>query len=222
MNVRHTVLTCAGAFAVTACSESSAGPGPLPSCGAHATQLSLAVAAYTSINPATDSGCVTFAANTSADTAEYLVLPWSAGGTLGGSAPFTLQSATPLTATPFASAATFSPLPTGRPATARGPIAVAFDLSLRELARSGRYAGPAAAARVPSEVPQPAPAAPPVVGDKRSFKVCSKLDCSTFDTVGGVVKTVGAHIAIYVDTLAPSPQLSQTALDSIAAVFDAR
>ena len=60
------------------------------------------------------------------------------------------------------------------------------------------------------------------LGDKRTFKVCSKSDCTTLDTVGAVVKTVGAHIAIYVDTLAPSPQLSQTALDSIAAVFDAR
>ena len=222
MKVRHTVLTCAGVLALVGCAESSAGPGPLPSCGAGGTQLSLAVAAYTSINPATDSGCVTFAANTSADTAEYLVLPWSTGGTLGGSALFRLQSATPLAAAPFASAATFSPLPTGRPATARGPVAVAFDLSLRELARSRRYGGPATSARVPGEVPQPAPAAPPVVGDKRTFKVCSKSDCTTLDTVGAVVKTVGAHIAIYVDTLAPSPQLSQTALDSIAAVFDAR
>src|SRR3989442_2562371 len=97
MNVRHTVLTCAGVFALTAaCSESSAGPPPLPSCGARGTQLSLAVAAYTSLNPATDSGCVTFAANTAADTAEYLVLPWSGGGTPGSSAPFALQSTAPV------------------------------------------------------------------------------------------------------------------------------
>src|SRR5213594_3680381 len=107
MNVRHTILTCAGVLAFTSCADSSAGPSPLPSCGAHGTQVSLAVAGYSSIDPATDSGCVTFAANTAADTAEYLVLPWSAGGTLGGSAAFTLQSATPLTATPFASTATF-------------------------------------------------------------------------------------------------------------------
>ena len=86
MNVRRTVLTCAGVFAVTACSGSSAGPGPLPSCGAHGTQLSLAVGGYSSIDPATDSGCVTFAANMAADTAEYLVLPWSTGGTPATSA----------------------------------------------------------------------------------------------------------------------------------------
>src|SRR6266550_9138632 len=71
-------------------------PGTLPSCGTQGTQLTLAVAAFTSIDPATDSGCVTFAANTSPDTVEYLVLPWSAGGNTGSSAPFALESATPL------------------------------------------------------------------------------------------------------------------------------
>jgi len=215
------VATGGLSLALAACPGSSVGPG-LPSCGAAGTQLTLAVGQYTSIDPASDSGCVTFAANTAADTAEYVVLPWSTGGTLGLSTPFRLQSATPVPSAPFGSAATFSPLPTRRPETARGPIAVAFDLSLRELAQSRGYAGPAAAARVPGVVPQAVPAAPPVVGDKRTFKVCSKFDCSTFDAVGAVVKTVGAHIAIYVDTLAPSPQLSQVALDSLATVFDAR
>jgi hypothetical protein len=70
--------------------------------------------------------------------------------------------------------------------------------------------------------PRPSAAAPPTVGDHRTFKVCSNLTCSGFDSVGAVAKTVGAHIAIYVDTLAPSPGMSQVALDSLAAVFDAR
>ena len=81
----------------TACSESSAGPPPLPSCGAHGTQLALAVGAYTSIDPATDSGCVTFAANTAPDTAEYLVLPWSGGGATGSTASFVLMAAETVT-----------------------------------------------------------------------------------------------------------------------------
>src|SRR5256885_16754510 len=89
--------TIFGSLALTAACNNSAGPGGLPSCGAHGTQLSLAVAAaYTSIDPAIDSGCVTFPANTAVDTAEYLVLPWSGGGTPGSSTQFTLQSATPL------------------------------------------------------------------------------------------------------------------------------
>src|SRR6266571_6853143 len=113
MKVRHTVLICAGVVALASCSDSSAGPGNLPSCGAHGTQLTLAVGADTSIDPASDSGCVTFAANTAADTAEYLVLPWSTGGTPATSAPFTLQSATPLAA---ALAADFVSLGSSSPA----------------------------------------------------------------------------------------------------------
>src|SRR5467141_4462208 len=90
------VLTSVGGLVLTvACSGDSAGPSPLPSCGAHGTQLTLAVGAYSSIDPASDSGCITFAANTGADSAEYLVLPWSTGGTPKTSVPFMLQSAAP-------------------------------------------------------------------------------------------------------------------------------
>src|SRR5258706_15950911 len=82
LNTQVSLLAAFAGLALTiACGSEWAGPGPLPSCGAHGTQLSLAVAQYTSINPASDSGCVTFAANASPDTAEYLVLPWSTGGT---------------------------------------------------------------------------------------------------------------------------------------------
>lgn len=50
--------------------------------------------AYTAIDPATDSGCVSFPANTSTSaSAEYLVIAQSAGGVPGDSALFELQSA---------------------------------------------------------------------------------------------------------------------------------
>src|SRR5262245_23146768 len=223
MNVRHFVLTCAGVYAFAACSDGSAGPNQLPSCGGRGTPLSLTVGQYASNNPATDSGCVAFAANSSSDTVEYLVLPWSAGGVLGATAPFALESATPAAAAaPFAAAA-YSPLPSRRPATARGPVANAFDHYLRDLARTRRYP---VGARAPSasEMLTPAsPASPPLVGDKRTFKVCSNTTCSPpLTNVGAVARTVGAHIAIYVDTLAPSPGVSQASLDSLAVVFDNR
>ncbi len=210
MNVRHTLLTCAGVLAFTGCSESSAGPSHLPSCGAHGTQLSLAVGAYTSINPASDSGCVTFAANTSPDTAEYLVLPWSGGGTPGSSAPFTLQSAAPAASI---SLSRLAPAPAGT----RGATPLAFDHFLRELARSRRYP------QADRSVPRPSPAAgPPTVGSARSFKVCANPSCSTTVNVGAVARAVGVHIAIYIDTLAPSPGLSASDLDSLKNVFDTR
>lgn len=217
MNVRSAALLYAGVFALTACAESSAGPSPLPSCGAHGTHLSLAVGAYTSLNPTNDSGCVTFAANTSPDTAEYLVLPWSGGGTPGSSAPFTLQSAAP------AASISLSRLAPALAGT-RGATPLAFDHFLRELARSRRY--PQADRSAPvgnAAVPRPSPAAGPgTVGSARSFKVCANSSCSTTVNVGAVARAVGVHIAIYIDTLAPSPGLSASDLDSLKNVFDTR
>src|SRR5436309_11212751 len=153
MKVRHTVLICAGAVTLASCSSDSAGPSPLPSCGAHGTPLSLAVGAYTSIDPASDSGCVTFAANTAADTAEYLVLPWSTGGTPGASAPFMLQAAAPVPSISMSRAFT----PSGP--RSRGATAAAFDHFLRDLA-TNRRSPPAdrAAPAVSAGGPQPSPA----------------------------------------------------------------
>lgn len=215
MNVRRFVLTCAGASVLAGCSDASAGPG-LPSCGGPGTQLTLAVAQYSSVNPATGSGCVTFAANASADTAEYLVLPWSVGG-LQQSAAFTLQSASP-SATLMAAARMFR-----LAAARRGATPVAFDQFLRELGRSRRYPmfGPAPAAAAPAS-PRAAAAGPPSVGAKRSFKVCSNMSCTTLSNVGAVARSVGQHIAIYIDTLAPAPGLPQSDLDSLRDVFDTR
>ena len=212
------VLASVGGLVLTvACSSDSAGPSPLPSCGAHGTQLSLAVGAYTSIDPASDSGCVTFAANSGVDTAEYLVLPWSAGGTPQSSAPFRLQSAAPLPS--IAMSRAFTP----RAASNRGATALAFDHFLRGLGRNRRYpvadrSAPVAAAAMPRS-----PAGPPTVGSARTFKVCANMNCTPpLTNVGAVARAVGAHIAIYIDTLAPSPGLSAGDLDSLKNVFDSR
>jgi hypothetical protein len=222
MNLRHVVLMCAGVYLLAACSDSAGPINHLVSCGANATQLSLSVGQYALTNSVTDSGCVSFPANTSSDSAEYVVLPWSAGGTLGATAPFALQSATPVVAAAPFNTAPYSLMPQRRPAAARGPIANAFDHYLRELARTRAYAIPPRVEKSsPAAAPQAA-AAPPTVGDKRTFRVCSNMTCATFDTVGAVARTVGAHIAIYVDTLAPSPGVRQATLDSIASVFDSR
>src|SRR6266516_1455611 len=215
MKVRY-VLFCAGVLTLAnACTSDSSGPGTLPSCGTQGTQLTLAVAAYASIDPATDSGCVTFAANTSPDTTEYLVLPWSAGGNPGSSAPFALESATPL-------ASITAPLFALR-AGNRGATPTAFDRFLRHLARTRDYTRLArAAALAGSAGLQPSPttsASPPTLGSGRSFKVCSNFTCSAFDNVGAVVRAVGTHIAIYVDTLAPAG-LDSASLASLKQEFD--
>jgi len=203
------------ALAVACSSGDAVGPR-LASCGAHGTQLTLAVGAYSSIDPASDSGCVTFAANTAADTAEYLVLPWSTGGTPGASAPYMLQAATPVPS--IALSRMFAPAS----ANNRGATAVAFDHFLRELASTRRYPQANRAAPVAAAVPRPSPAGPPTVGTARTFKVCANTSCSTLNNVRAVARAVGAHIAIYIDTLAPAPGLSASDLDSLKSVFDSR
>src|SRR5438445_389140 len=77
---------------VVACSGGRpAGPDPLASCGDRATQITLAVGQYVSVDPASDSGCVTFPANAAADSAEYLVVPQSVAGASGRTATFQLR-----------------------------------------------------------------------------------------------------------------------------------
>ena len=53
------------------------------------------------------------------------------------------------------------------------------------------------------------------MGTLRSFVVCAKLDCSQFKTVGARAQAVGAHVAIYVDTLAPAPGLDSADIDTL-------
>src|SRR5947208_769409 len=72
-------------LATAACSGDNTGPSAPTCSSALASQLTLAVGAYASIDPATDGGCVAFPANASAvDSAEYLLVPQSAAPTFGG------------------------------------------------------------------------------------------------------------------------------------------
>src|SRR5205085_6267808 len=95
---------------------------------------------------------------------------------------------------------------------------------LRELGRTRQYPlGPALAAARTTTPQRTLAAGPPSVGDVRTFKVCSTAtNCTPLVNVGAVAQSVGAHIAIYVDTLAPTPGLPQSDLDSLRDVFDTR
>src|SRR5207249_4114526 len=92
-------------LAATAGCGSDAGPATPACSSALATQVVLAVGAYTSIDPASDAGCVTVAANASAvDSAEYLLVPQSASGSPGASSPFRLQAVSLQPTAPYAMA----------------------------------------------------------------------------------------------------------------------
>jgi hypothetical protein len=60
------------------------------------------------------------------------------------------------------------------------------------------------------------------VGSLRTFRVCATLTCSSFKTVAARVQSLGTHIAVYVDTLAPTNGLTPADLDTLGALFDGR
>jgi hypothetical protein len=200
-------------IATAACSgDHPAGP-VAPTCSsALASQLTLAVGAYVSIDPATNGGCVTFPANASVDSDEYVLVPQSAAGTFNQSSPFQLRTAT-LAATAMPAA------PRGTAGSSRA-TAVQFDGMLRALGRA-RSSAAAAALRAARAAGALRPlATPPVVGSVRGFAVCSALDCTTFKNVGARARIVGQHVAIYVDTLAPGGGLDSAHMDTLKQVFD--
>lgn len=219
MNRRTEVTLMMWSLAAAAACHGDRAAGPAtPTCSsALASPLVLAIGAYTSLDPASDGGCVTIAANSSTlDSAEYLIVPQSAAGTFGQSSPFELRAAT-LAAVAMPAAQWAGPVSSPR------DVAVQFDGMLRRLGRT-RVAG--AAARPPvgpvRATVTPQLAAPPAPGTLRTFAVCSSLDCSRFTAVTARAKTVGQHIAIYVDTLAPAGGLDSADIDTLAQVFDSR
>src|SRR3989440_1420515 len=148
-------LLLLGTAAAAACTSDSAAGPPAPPCNAAlATDLALAVGAYTAIDPAADSGCVSFPANASSDSAEYVVVAQSAGGVPGDTAPFALQSASLVAGAAPVTARRAGLL--GR----RGAIAARFDGMLHERERFPRAIPRTSAGRPPPPGPRGAARAP--------------------------------------------------------------
>jgi hypothetical protein len=204
---------CAAALLASGCAThdnaTSTGPGPLPACAAAASTVTLAPGAYARYDIATDSGCAVFPSNASGtDSAEYLVVVQAAGGAPGDSAHYQVEAGV---AGPVAAAAA----PPSRPS-----VATAFDRFRH--AREARLArGAAAFAPLPRR-PGAAAVTPPTAGSLRSFSVCSDVTCSTYTTVWARALSVGAHVALYEDTLAPPNGLSAADIDSLSTIFDQR
>jgi hypothetical protein len=212
---------CLGLLLAAACSGDHVTTPIVAACAAGVgSPISLAVGAYTTVDPATDSGCVRFAANASTiDSTEYLVVAQSAAGTPGQTSPFRLQGG--------AAAATTAALVAAGAPVGRSQVAIDFDRHLRWMARSRAYPvlaanrAPTTAAGRQSVALAPDTTAP-LVGNRRVFKVCGNLSCSTIKNVIARARVVGAHIAVYVDSLAPAPGIDSVSLDSLKQVFDTR
>jgi hypothetical protein len=209
MTVR-TWLRAGAALVIAACSDGGTGPSGSSCAPGQGTPVALGVGGYTSIDPAAGAGCVEFPANPSAtDSAEYLLVPQSAASVSGQSSPFVLQGDTQSHATG-----------TRVSVVGASSISSRFDAMLRDLARTRAYAIPPNATS--PAIQSTALTGPPVVGSLRSFKLCATISCATFKTVAARAQTVGAHVAIYVDTLAPAGGLNSADLDTLAQVFDGR
>lgn len=197
------------------CAEETAPAAPVARCALSvATAITLAAGADTAIDPGTDSGCVSFPANGSAsNNVEYLVVAQAAGGLPGDSVAFALRSASLVAGAPPIARMV-------RAARARpGLAAVRFDRMLHEQERIRRLTA-ARPIRAPALNGAVATITPPTVGTLRTFTVCANSDCSLYQPVTARARSVGLHVAVYVDTLAPANGLDSAQVDSLRQVFD--
>ncbi len=212
MRTRSVALVTALAATAACSSTSPLSLDAVRSCGTQAVRAPHLIGTYASLDPALSGGCVVFDSNDVGDTAEYLVVAQSLGGVPGASADFGLAAATP--------GALGAPTTSAAPVA---PVAVRFDAYLRQLGRRIAEQGgtPPGATQIIG-APPITTAAPPVVGDLRTFKVCGDVNCGGFKTVTARVRAVGQHVAIYVDTAAPAPGLGTADVDSLLAELDQR
>src|SRR3989442_13535240 len=153
----------------------------------------------------------------SASATEYLLVPQAASGTPNDTQSFKLQGST------LGPSAIATLLTTPETTAALTP-AERFNLFLRQAERNRIYPAPP---QQPGAAIQPSVQAldtltPADSGTTRAFKVCGDLNCKTLPIVRATLMKLGQHIAIYVDSAAPQPGLSQSDLDALRAVFDTR
>jgi hypothetical protein len=188
-------------------------PPPVPSCNTAGGQtVTLAVAAYQVIPPVANAGCLLFPGNASpTDSALYLLVPQLATDSQGGTAAFILDGDT---LHPALAAAMTQRQPAAR------DLGMRFHDFLRTEERTqwAALGGPQTGAVRPAVVRGP----PDTLGNVRNFRLCGDLNCSTFPTVTATAKSVSGHVAIYVDNAAPAGGLTQSDLDSLASLFNAR
>jgi hypothetical protein len=207
---------------VVGCNEDSAGP-KLPPCTASGFAINDTVGQYLSLDPGPVAGCVVFPVNTGVDSVEYLVVPQLATGEPGITSSFQLLGDT----IRLAALSPPAPVPAA-PSSDLASLSAAerFHAFLR-LGDQSRWRGlnPQGPPLGPGPALAPAVAAGrPTLGSTRQFMVCAKIDCTRFDRVTATVRALrpGGQVAIYVDTTAPAGGLTDTQLDSLAALFDTR
>ncbi len=191
-------------------------PSPVAQCGSQAT-LQLSVGQHQVVDPGATSGCVRVP-TAGAAGAEYIVVVASGAptrSTSGVSGGYYVRASNPgasSVATPAVSRAEVA-----EPLVSRTSAADRFHMTLRH-----REAALAADPSNRSVQAAPSvPAAPPVVGDTRTFKACKNLACSAFDDVLATARYVGTKAAIYMENDVPTADtLRAEDYDELGRTFD--
>jgi len=147
--------------------------------------------------------------------AQYLVVAQFATGTAGVTSAFSLAGTAAALA---AVAAPVAPMERAVPS-----VAAQFHDMLRQT--ESRLAAEARAARVraaPAVLRAPGAVVPPVVGSRRTFKVCGDQTCDTLKikTVSATATYVGLHAAIYLDDSLPAGGFTPADVQQVGLQFD--
>jgi hypothetical protein len=205
-------LLCGAAFAF-GCGNGSEPNGPGLDCSA-VNPTSLVVGAH--IVQDAQTACVRVPA-ASSQGAEYLYVALSTQALVadqGDSVGYAVRGSSPAVAAVAPMTRAFSRAPrTSNPAAAFHARLRARE---RELARS-----PSTALFDRSRISATA-AAPPAVGDKRTFKVCATPQCDNFVDSHATAKIVGQRVAIFLDDTVPTGGYTDADLTTVGQLFDAR
>jgi hypothetical protein len=190
------------------------GPGEPPLDCSAATPRSLAVGEHQIVDYTVEGACVRLP-QAGAGGAEHLYIPLATAGQEtpdGISAPYLVSGVAAGVAAPPAT-------PSPRLSDFRRPTVDGFHARLRFKER-GLSASPAQALFNQGALESRAAAIPPVVGDQRTFDVCSSATCDEFVQTTATARSVGNRVAIFVDNDAPAGGYSNPDLDRVRNLFD--
>jgi hypothetical protein len=199
---------------VTSCSDGTGPSNPPPlDCTAGST-VTLQVGEHVILDPNATGACLRLPAAGSGG-AEHLYIPLA---TAGQETPDGISAAYLLSGTAAATAAP-PQLPSPRISAFQRPLpAEAFHSMLRS--REKALAGDVSTAFFSQGAIATTQAGPPVLGEQRTFNVCSSSTCTNFVTSTATARSVGQRVAIFVDNAAPAGGYTDTDLDQVKELFD--
>ncbi len=208
---RFLFLALCGTAVLVACGDGSGPDNQTVDCSGVAA-TSLAVGQHVVLD-ATQTPCVQLPA-AGGEGAEHLYVALAGQGQEtdnGVTAGFSL------TATNAGTAAVAARRPAFSRSRARAGAAAQFHAKLR--AREGDLVRRNGGARIAASRAA-AGAAPPTVGEERTFSVCETTSCDDFVQVSATAKVVGQRVAIFLDDAVPTGGYTAPDLEHVGDLFD--